>query len=868
MRGRLKIFLGYVSGVGKTFGMLEAARQRQMEGMDVVIAWLDPGQSSEVNGLARGMPVVPPGLISAPAGAEMDLDAVLLRKPRLAVVDNLAHHNLPGMRHHSRAQDVEELLEVGIDVYSTLNIQNLESLTDVVRQITGLTVDETVPDILLDSADELELVDLPADELLQRMREGKVRGSPSEPFYRKGNLTALRELTMRRAAMRVDDQMRGYMTDKSISGPWAAGERVMVAISSHPLGDRLVRAGRRLADSLNAQWFVVFVETPGHLRMSDEQRTRLLATMRVAEEMGARTLSLTGQSVAETLIEFARRENVTRILIGRPDRPGWYQLINGSLVERILRLSGSIEVFVIGGEPESGGAEFRRVWSLHTSISRHLLSLALTGGVTLLAIALTPWIPPANAVMFYLAEVVWVGASLGRGPAVQASFLSALAYAFFFTEPYYRLAIQDAFQMITLAAFLLVGLVVSGFAALLRDQVGASRQREEHSAALNELSRDLTIALSLDELLAAVVHNVTHMFGQGAAVLLPQGEQLSVRALSPGLVLSSIALQAADWTFQHRKQSGSFTDTFPEAKVRCLPLETRDGVVGVLAVAPREPGFGLSPELRNLLEGFARLGALAIERARLSEQASQAAVLRTTERLQTSLLNSISHDLRTPLATITGSISSLLEVEQNGTELSHEVRLDLLENASEEAERLNRLVGNLLDMTRLEAGAMRMKLVPGDIQDVIGAALERAARRLEGHPVATAIAEDLPVVRLDTVLMVQVLFNLLDNAAKYSPPGSPLEISAQRVGDEVEIRVADRGLGIPPDDLERVFGKFYRVQRSDGVPGTGLGLSICRGIVEAHGGQIRAENRPGGGVLMKLVLPVQDPAGLVQEEKR
>ena len=640
----------------------------------------------------------------------------------------------------------------------------------------------------------------------------------------------------------------------------------MVAISSHPLGDRLVRAGRRLADSLNAEWFVVFVETPGHLRMSAEQRARLVATLRVAEEMGAQAVSLTGESVPETLIEFARRENITRIVIGRPARPGWYQLINGSLVESILRLSGPIEVFVIGGEPETGGAEFRRIWDLRAPAASYLVSLGLVAGVTLLCIELAPWIPVVNAVMFYLAVVVGAGAIFGRGSALLAAALGTLAYAFFFTEPYYQITVQDASQVITLAGLLGVGLVVSGLSALLRDQVRASRQREEQSSALNALSRDLTIALGLDEMLAAVVRNITHTFGREAAVLLPEGEHLVVRAAAPDLVLSPVSIQSADWTFRHRKQSGRLTDTFPEANVRCLPLETREGAVGVLAVAPREPGTRLSPEQRNLLEGFASLAALAIERARLGEQASQAAVLRTTERLQASLLNSISHDLRTPLSTITGAISSLLETEQNGSELDHHTRLDLLENASEEAERLNRLVGNLLDMTRLEAGAMKMKLVPCDVQDVIGAALERASHRLTGRPLRTSIAQDLPTVEMDFVLMVQVLFNLLDNAAKYSPPQSPIEVSARPGLHAVEIEVADRGLGIPAEDLERVFGKFFRVQRTDGVAGTGLGLSICRGIIEAHGGRIRAENRPGGGTTMKLILPVEKPAILDQEE--
>lgn len=853
MRGRLKIFLGYAAGVGKTYAMLEAAQQRKLEGIDVAVAWIASQQSDETLRLLRGFEKIPGGY----EAAEMDVDAVLRRRPQLALVDELVHRNLPGLRHQSRAQDVEELLDAGIDVYTTLNIQNVESLTDIVQQITGLSVDETVPDSMLDEADELELVDLPAEELIQRLREGKLRLPVVETFFRKGNLTALREMAMRRAALRVDDQMRGYMADQHIPGPWPAGERVMVALSSHPLGDRLVRAGRRLADSLNAEWFVVFVETPGHLQMTSDQRARLLGMLRSAEEMGARTITLAGEAVADTLVEFARKENITRLLIGRPPRPNWLEFFGGSLVDQVLRKSGSIEVFVIGGLEGSPGPDLRPTLSLHSDWTRYLASIGLTLLVTLLGLAFFGWLQPVDLVMFYLASVVAAGAFLGRGPSILNAGISALSFAYFFTPPFYTFSVADSSYLITFLGLLVVGLVVSGLSSLLRDQVRVSRRREEEATAINRLSRDLTIALGLDEMLAAVIRNVSQTFGREAAVLLPEGDRLVVKASSPELALSNGALDAVTWSFQHHKQCGRGTETFQDVNVRCLPLETRDGVVGVLAVAPRETARLLSPEQRSLLEGFASLAALGIERARLSEQASQAAVLRTAERLQAALLNSISHDLRTPLATITGAVSSLLEAEQNENVLDHSVRLDLLENASGEAERLNLLVGNLLDMSRLEAGAMKIKLVPCDIQDVIGAALERAARKLGDRAVVTHIPEQLPAVKMDFVLMVQVLFNLLENAHKYSPPVTVIEVGANVGAPGAEIWIADRGLGIPAEDLERVFEKFFRVQRLDGVLGTGLGLSICRGIVEAHGGQICAENRSGGGTIIRIQLPLE-----------
>jgi two-component system sensor histidine kinase KdpD len=874
MPGRHKIFLGYADGVGKTYAMLEAARQRKDQGVDVVVAWVETHEQAETDALNAGHEVILPRLFytSGLPVAEMDIDAVLGRKPQLALVDDLAHTNSAGSRHRERWQDVVELLEAGIDVYSTLNVQSVESLTDAVRKITGLVVDETVPDKLLDEADQIELVDLPAEELLERFRRGKIRGPAVETFFRMGNLTALREMALRRAALRVDDQMRDYLEvapggETEIAA--LAAERVMVAISSHPLGERLVRAGRRIADSLNAEWLAVFIETPGHLQMTAAQRERLLGTLQLAEELGGRVVTLTGETVPETLLDFARREKVTRLVVGRPASPGWLEMMKGSLVDRIVRMSGSIDVFIISGEHTEGPQATGKDWDLRAPLPRLLAGVGLAILVTLIGILFRPWIQPVSQAMFFLAGVVLAGAYLGRGPVVLTAVMNALGFAFFFNEPLYRITIEDLPHLITLVGFLVVGLVVSGLSGLLREQVSVARRREEQAVALNALSRDLTVALGQEEMLAAVVRNVALTFGREAAVLLPSGVQgaatLMVRAATPGMALSERVVEAACWSYQRRRQSGRGTDTLADAGVRCLPLETHEGVVGVLAVAPHEPAALLSPEQRRLLEGFASLAALAIERARLSEEAREAALLRASERLQTALLNSISHDLRTPLSAITGAVSSLLEAEEIGLHLEREARVDLLENAQDEAERLNRLVGNLLDMTRLEAGAMKIRLAPGDVQDVIGAALERAARRLTGRPVHTDVAAELPVVQMDFVLMVQVLFNLLDNAAKYSPSGSAVEVEARALGNNVEIRIGDRGVGIPPEDLERVFTKFYRVQRLNGVPGTGLGLSICRGILEGHGGEIHAEAREAGGTWMVIRLPVDldsKPEGL------
>ncbi len=856
-RGKLKIFLGYADGVGKTYAMLQAGLDRKAEGLDVVAAWVETYRQSATDALVSGLERIAGRATVEGGPQEMDIDAVLRRRPQLALVDDLAHQNVPGSRHTHRYQDVLELLQAGIGVYTTLNVQSLESLNDIVQQITGLRVVETVPDGLVDEADELEMVDLPPEELLQRLQDGKTPAVGAST--RIGELAALRQMALRETAERVDLDMRDYMADQAIQGPWPAAERVMVCLGTHPIGDRLIRAGRRMAEAIHAEWFVVFVETPRHLQIEAAERARVLHNLRVAEEMGARPVMLTGESVVEALLDFARTQNVTRIVIGKPRRSRWLELMHGSRVDRLLDRCGNMDVYVISDEDRRAqpglAAPFLR--GLRAPLRSYLLAAGLIGLITLLGLWLQRWFVPSNLVMFYLAGVMLAAALLGRGPSILAALLSTGVFAWLFDEPTLLLVPEGARHLVTLGGLLATGLVVGTLTGWLRAQVRAARRREIQSASLNALSRDLTVALTLDEMLGAVTRHVGQTFNCSAAVLLPEVGRLAVRAASPEMTLSPTDLAAAEWAFANRQPAGAGTDTLPGAQARCLPLETRTGAVGVLAVAPHEPDQFLAPDQRELLEGFDSLAALAIERARLNEQAQQAAILQTTEKLQAALLNSISHDLRTPLSTVSGAISSLLEAEQAGEKLEPAARLDLLENADEEADRLNRLVGNLLDMTRLEAGAMRVRKRLSDVQDLIGSALVQAGRQLAGRPLVTRIPADLPPVAVDFVLIVQVLFNLLDNAAKYSPAGSEIEVTAAVVGRELRITVGDRGLGIPPDDLERIFGKFYRVQRPDGVGGTGLGLSICRGIIEVHGGRIWAENRSGGGANVSFTLPLQ-----------
>jgi two-component system sensor histidine kinase KdpD len=891
-RGRLKIFLGYAAGVGKTYAMLEAAHQRLAEGLDVAIGLVETHKRPETESLVTGLPLIPRKGVEYRGTflEEMDLDAVLARHPQLVLVDEFAHTNAPGSRHAKRYQDVQEVLAAGIDVYTTLNIQHLESLNDAVAQITGVTVRETIPDTLLDEANEIEVIDLPPAELLQRLRDGKVYipeqvARAIERFFRQGNLTALREMALRRAAERVDDQMLDYMQTRAIPGPWPAHERLMVLLGSSPLSERLIRAARRLADELNAEWFAVHVETPGAARMSVEEREGTAEALRLAEELGAKAVSLPGRWAAETAIAYARQHNITKILVGKPLRPRWQELLHGSTVDQLLRQSGPIDVYVISGTAQIPPTFSLPSWRPHRPYRRYLLSGALVLAATLLGFLLDPalslekWklllgmlsrgvrgpisatgpaIEPTNLVMLYLMVVVISALRWGRGPAILASVLSVVAFDFFFITPYLTFAVSDTQYVLTFVSFLIVGLVMSTLTARAREQADLALRRQLETAELYDLSQDLTAAADLDTILQVLIRHVEASFGRGVAVLLPGAspdDRVRLAAVGSLIEMDEDEVAVADWVFRHGQSAGRNTDTLPAARLRYLPLKTARGTVGVLGIGGLEgEGHYLGTDQHRLMEAFASQASLAIERSLLEQEARRAQVLQATDRLQTALLNSISHDLRTPLVSITGALSSL---QQDELQLSPANRRSLIDNALTEAERLNRLVGNLLSMTRLEAGAMRVSQELCDVQDVIGAAIRQMEEPLADRKVNVEVPEGLPLVPMDFVLIVQVLVNLLDNALKYSAPETLIEVRARSMGATVELDTADRGVGIPTEDLDRVFDKFYRVQRPENVGGTGLGLSICKGIVEAHGGQIRARNREGGGTIVTVSLPMK-----------
>lgn len=865
-RGKLKIFLGYAAGVGKTYAMLEAAHQRKEQGIDVAVGYVETHKRAETDALIEGLEVLPRKHVAYHNVTlfELDVDAVLERRPQLVLVDEFAHTNAPGSRHPKRYQDVEEILDAGIDVYTTLNIQHLESLNDVVAQVTGVIVHETIPDVVLDEASEIEVIDLPPDELLARLQEGKVyvpdqAARAIQKFFRKGNLTALREMSLRRAAERVDDQMRAYMQTRAIPGPWAAAERLLVCISPSPLSEHLVRSARRLAGELNAEWMVVYVETPQSASIPPEKRERVNRLLRLAEDLGARSYVLPSgdsiESVSQVVMDFARKNNATKIIMGKPLRPRWQEFLRGSLVDLLIHKSGNIDIYVVTSPDQPAVPPEEYPWKLHSSLVRYVWSLALVATATGLGFLIGGRLEPTNLVMVYLLVVVIAAIYLGRGPAILASVLGVLAFDFFFVLPYLTFAVSDTQYIITFIALLLVGTIISQLTSRARDQAEAAQQRETETAELYDLSRDLAAAGELETILRFLIQHVEQTFSRELVILLPEGDHLVPRLSSVGLTLSDEETAVADWVYRRGEPAGRHTNTLPAAQMRYLPLKTARGVAGVLGVGkPGTAEHDLTPAQRRLMEAFANQAAQAIERVQLAEEARQIKLLQAAEKLQTALLNSISHDLRTPLVSITGALTSL---DEQSDSLNEEHRRSLILTAREEADRLNRLVGNLLSMTRIESGAIKLHVEPGDLQDVVGTALEQLGKRIADRKVEVNIPDNFPLVPMDFTLMVQVLVNVLDNAVKYSPDYCAIEVSGRVAEGFARLQVADRGEGIPPEDLARIFDKFYRVQRPESVSGTGLGLSISKGIVEIHNGRVYASGRDGGGTIITIELPLE-----------
>jgi two-component system sensor histidine kinase KdpD len=859
-RGKLKVFFGAAAGVGKTYAMLEAAREQRADGVDVVVGYVETHKRAETESLLEGLEILPRRGVEYRGATlpEFDLDAALARRPALVLVDELAHTNAPGSRHAKRWQDVVELLDVGIDVYTTVNVQHIESLNDLVAKVTGVVMRETVPDSVFEQADEVELIDLPPDDLLQRFRDGKVYMAAQaqeavEHFFRKGNLIALRELALRRTAARVDAQMRVYRREHAIDAVWPTAERVLVCVGPSPWSTRLVRAAKRMADQLGAEWIAAYVETPAQLRLPPEARDSVIQTLRLAEQLGAQTQTLSGPTMSEALLAYARDRNVSKIVVGKPTRTRWQRLVLGSIVDVLVQGSGDIDVYVISGGREDGTpipAVRRR--ALPTDASAYATAATVVAAATGIAWLLAPVSELSNLVMVYLLGIVVVAMRTGRGPSLAAAVLSVAAFDFFFVPPHFTFAVTDARYLFTFLVMLIVGLVISGLTVRTRSQAEGAQHREQQTAALYAMSRELASTRGVDALLQIAVRHVAEVFRSQVVVLVP-GPAGTLEPWAGGqFEVDANDLGVGRWVFEHRQPAGLGTTTLPGASALYMPLLGSTGPLGVLGLRPPDRHAMDEPERLHQLETFAAQTALALERARLSREAQEAEVRIETERLRNSLLSSVSHDLRTPLATITGAVSTILD---NRTGLDAATQRELLESVHEEAERLNRLVQNLLEMTRLESGALQLQRELHPPEEVIGAALGRLAKRLADRRVTTKVPSDLPLVAMDDVLIEQVLVNLLDNALKYTPAGSPIEVIATATDQNLTIEVADHGPGLPPGAEDRVFEKFFRGEQLV-ARGAGLGLAICRGIVRAHGGRIWAQNLPGGGVAFLFTLPI------------
>jgi two-component system sensor histidine kinase KdpD len=879
-RGKLKVFFGATAGVGKTFAMLQEACQLRQRGVDVVVGYVEPHGRAETEALLEGLEQLA-YLTVEYRGARLrdfDLDAALARKPALLLVDELAHSNPvegePRPRHAKRWQDVDELLAAGIDVYTTVNVQHIESLNDVVAGITGVRMQETVPDSVFEKADEVELIDIPPDELLERLRAGKIyipeqARHAIENFFRKGNLIALRELALRTTADRVDAAMQEYREGQAIRAIWAAGERIMVAIGPDDQSERLVRAGKRMATALHAPWIVVYVETPDLLRLSEEARNRRIALLRLAESLGGEAVTLGGSSTGEPLANYARERNVTRILIGRPRRPLWRRLFRPSTYGELLARTSGVDIHVVGGADETAALRnpflVRSRAYLGASVAPadkprwpgYAWGSVATGACTALGFLISPHFELVNVAMVYLLAVVMVATRHGRGPAIATSFMAVAAFDFFFVPPQLTFAVSDVQYLLTFVIMLVVGLVISNLTASVRLQANVSGHRERRTAMLYAMSRELAVTRGQDSMSRAAVRHVAEVFDSQVVLLLPDagGHVRLPKGQSISGSYHGADLAVAQWVQDHGAPAGLGTDTLPGSEALYLPLQGSQRVLGVLGVLPANPRRVLLPEQFHLLETFAGQIALALERAQLAERAQQASIDAETEGLRNALLASISHDLRTPLAVIAGASSSLAE---SGDRLSVEARHALAHSIYEQSEEMTKLVTNVLEMTRLEAGTIALNRDWHALGEIVGSVLHRLKERLSGHPVRTEIPNDLPLVRADATLIEQVFVNLLDNAAKYTRPGSTIRVRAEKDGSNLLVSVEDSGAGLPPGDPEQLFAKFHRGTVEGAIGGAGLGLAICRAIMQLHGGRIWAERRPEGGAAFRMTLPLEE----------
>lgn len=862
-RGKLRIYFGSSAGVGKTYAMLLAARKLLAEGVDVVAGVVETHGRSETAALLAGLPVLPPAQIEYRGRrlAEFDLDAAIARKPGLILVDELAHSNVAGSRHPKRWQDVEELLAAGIDVYSTLNVQHLESLNDVVGGITGIVVHETLPDTFFDRADEVVLVDTPADELIERLVAGKVympaqAERAAKNFFRKGNLMALRELALRRTADRVEDDVQAYRSDRAIDQVWKTEGALLCCIGPQEGAEHVVRSTAQLAGQLAVTWHAVYVETPALQRLDAARREGILRTVKLAGDLGARTAVLSAQGIAAALVAYARENNLSKLVLGASEPWRWWP--RRTLDQAIARLAPDIDRFEVGRtsrprpaptvrstEPGSAG---RGAYQLR----RYGLATAACAATTLVTHLLLPYFDLANIVMVFLLAVVGVGVWLGRGPAVLAAFLNVAAFDFFFVAPRLSFAVSDVQYLLTFTVMLIVGLVTGQLTAGLRFQARVAQHREGRSRALFEAARDLSNMLTNEQAVAVAQAVIAREFHAEVAVYVLDADD---RLQPPHAPAAGLDLGTAQWCLDHQQPAGLGTDTLAGSAWLYLPLRAPMRSRGVLAVRPQEPRFLLVPEQRQQLETFAALAAMALERVHYIEVAQGATVQMESERLRNSLLAALSHDLRTPLAALVGT-AELLATSRPPLDPAQQA---LAAGIGEKARRMTDMVTNLLDMARIQSGEVRLRVEWQSIEEIVGSAVSAARDALGPRPVSVQIAPGVGLVECDAVLIERVLVNLLENAGKYTPPQTPIEILVRPDEGMLQVSVRDHGPGVPAGREEAIFEKFTRGSAEAATPGVGLGLAICRAIVEAHRGSIRVEPTVPQGATFVFSLPLGAP---------
>jgi two-component system sensor histidine kinase KdpD len=870
-RGRLKVFLGMAPGVGKTYAMLAQGARRKADGVEVVVGVVETHGRRETEALTADLEILPRRPIEYKARTllEFDIDEALARKPTLLLVDEYAHSNAPGSRHPKRWQDVEELLSAGVNVWTTLNVQHLESLVDLVWKITGVRQRETVPDSALSRADDIELVDITPDELRQRLSEGKVylpetARTAAANFFKPENLTALRELALRRTAQTVDDQLLTAMRQRGVEGPWAAGERILVLIGPDAMAQSLVRAGRRLSDMMmDAPWTVAYVERPNRPSPDAAGAAKINAAIKLAEQLGGANVVLTGDDLVGSLLDYARQNNVTQIVVGKSGPSRWRALFGLALIPALAEQVTGAALHIITEkaqpepEPEAKPAERPSLLAWRG----HLISIALVAVAGGLAGLVDQFSQGANLAMIFLVSVLISGLAFGLWPAVTAAAAAAFVYNFFFLEPRLSIAIGHTADVITFIVFFGVAMTTGWLTGRIRDQAMAMSRRASAITALLAASRRLSASATREEAAQALAEQLAAATGGEAIVLLPGGEDVVAVAAAPAMqTLGTADLAAARWAWQHGEPAGAETGTLPNASWTYRPLQGVKARSGVAAIEARAV-HGEDGE--RFVSALLDQGAVALERAEFAADAADAEALRRADKLRSALLNSVSHDLRTPLATVLGSATTLLEYQDS---LEPAVRVDLLTSIREEAERLNRYVGNLLDMTRLQGGGLNIRADWVDVRDVLGAALERVSRRLAQRKVTRDFPSELPLVKVDSALLEQALVNILENAIGYSPDGSTIELAAYEDRNNVVLSIEDEGRGIPTAELERVFERFRRMEEaSDRGKGAGLGLAISKGFVEAMGGRIAAASPIHDGRGTRILISLKkEPVGSAQ----